>query len=955
MDIKNLLQNILDIAYDKYINLIKVYSQTDFNVTINNLKEKDETDFEQDEDTIFPGLIVNATTYEDSADTYIINFYMLNADLSRTDVLTSIVDLVRSSQYDLSIKVIEKKDTKLTNINCYNNTHEIFVNSASMKLKIVHKSCTCTTNTKPRLVTSVNGQTGDVFLPDYKGAVTSVNGQVGDVDIFIPTKTSDLVNDSDFATNEETDAKLETKQDNLIYYKEFTDEAYAHVQIPNGGQVIVDSNKAQVSYGPKGVIINDAGVMIFDRWLQDSIAGKNWTTNLIDETFYVIDSSIKNIEEILEGKQEKIDGFYQDGMVTELKPNDTLPFGGKLVVATMGAALEYEDNEETIHSIRVLNNGAFYDNKEIALKDDIVDAYTKAETNKLLNDSSVYNAGKYATIDSLNTFITEQHNVDESQNTAIDGITTDLSNLETTVTGLADDVLDISTKVKTLDSSYLDLHLTNIDDLGKQAIKDIVGAGDAYTKEETDNLFTDSSVYNNNKFVTKVNGVFNNCKDSGVSFVTSYTDTDSFKLNTGKYWKQNATTNDPYALTFTKIDNGQRNNGTYVFTRGNIYANSAGFLTNDINDSRLVKYPELKTLSDKVDDLQLFKFPNVTIFGEPTIQNGQVSDFSAESYLQFPFLVDFRNQAFEIHMCFTTGDNVNTQENIFDSVDGLAFAVRNGHFVVAMSSNGTAWDMGEHVGSYTVLPNTTYYVKFTWNKLQYKLEYSTNKEQYTTDIQVTDTRSLYAKQIIIGKSVDNTHIFGGSINLNNCYLYIMGNLVWSGMDDAGLATRLATDLSNVDEAGKEKIKEIAGGGDKLNHYKEYTIGTPEDGTVVETAKIYDTEESIENFFMGYMKEKYYEEGEETESMRYFMLQDVNEETGATSIGVFNSEGIQLVNNIDGDSTGVNIYEGEVDILALNDIVLNPRDGKVKIGEDEVATKTYVDSKIGDINTILETI
>lgn len=620
MDIKNLLQNILDIAYDKYINLIKVYSQTDFNVTINNLKEKDETDFEQDEDTIFPGLIVNATMYEDSADTYIINFYMLNADLSRTDVLTSIVDLVRSSQYDLSIKVIEKKDTKLTNINCYNNTHEIFVNSASMKLKIVHKSCTCTTNTKPRLVTSVNGQTGDVFLPDYKGAVTSVNGQVGDVDIFIPTKTSDLVNDSDFATNEETDAKLETKQDNLIYYKEFTDEAYAHVQIPNGGQVIVDGNKAQVSYGPKGVIINDADVMIFDRQLQDSIAGKNWTTNLIDEKLYVIDSSIKNIEEILEGKQEKIDGFYQDGMVTELKPNDTLPVGGKLVVSTMGAALEYEDNEEIKHSIRVLNNGAFYDNKEIALKDDIVDAYTKEETNKLLTDSSVYNAGKYATIDSLNTFITEQHNVDESQNTAIDGITTDLSNLETTVTGLADDVLDISTKVSTLDSSYLDLHLTNIDDLGKQTIKDIVGAGD-----------------------------------------------------------------------------------------------------------------------------------------------------------------------------------------------------------------------------------------------------------------------------------------------------------------------------------------------KLNHYKEYSIGTPEDGMVVETAKIYDTEESIENFFMGYQKEKYYEEGEEIDTKRFLTLQDVNEETGAKSTVLVNRDFIQIVNNIDNKGSGIAVIGGEVYIGAENDIVLHPIHGKVKIGEDEVATETYVDSKIGDINTILETI
>lgn len=46
-------------------------------------------------------------------------------------------------------------------------------------------------------VSSFNGQTGDVY---YTAPVTSVNGQTGDVALSIPTKTSDLTNDSGFLT-----------------------------------------------------------------------------------------------------------------------------------------------------------------------------------------------------------------------------------------------------------------------------------------------------------------------------------------------------------------------------------------------------------------------------------------------------------------------------------------------------------------------------------------------------------------------------------------------------------------------------------------------------------------------------------------------------------------------------------------------------------------------------------
>lgn len=232
---------------------------------------------------------------------------------------------------------------------------------------------------------------------------------------------------------------------------------------------------------------------------------------------------------------------------------------------------------------------------------------------------------------------------------------------------------------------------------------------------------------------------------------------------------------------------------------------------------------EVEAVKERVDEIEAYKFPNVTIFGTPQISNGQMSGFSNVNYAQFPFLVDFKGQRFEINMCFTTGENVTEQQNIIDSQFGLAMAVRNGKFVIAMSSNGTSWDMGEHVGIVSVSPMATYYVKLTWDGSAYDLLYSVDKKTYSTDIHYVDSKTLFPRRIVIGKGVDDTHIFGGSINLNYCSLSIVGHEVWAGMDDVGLATRLATDLSNIDDAGVEKVNEIVRGGGYITQETDPTV------------------------------------------------------------------------------------------------------------------------------------
>lgn len=241
---------------------------------------------------------------------------------------------------------------------------------------------------------------------------------------------------------------------------------------------------------------------------------------------------------------------------------------------------------------------------------------------------------------------------------------------------------------------------------------------------------------------------------------------------------------------------------------GNVNAELTGTMltiTNRDGQSRSVDTKGEK--GDKGDSITMF--PNVTIFGQPIIQESQISGFTAQNYVQFPFVVDFAGRYWQLDCSITTGADVSQQHNVFDSNFGLAFAFSGGKFVLAMSSNGTSWNLGATSGTHTILANTTYYIRISWDGATYKLAYSTDKESYIDDIVVASAESLYPRQIVIGKDLANLHIFNGSINMSDAHLSISGKIVWEGMDDAGLATRMAIDLSNIDAEGKQKLNEVA--------------------------------------------------------------------------------------------------------------------------------------------------
>lgn len=442
--------------------------------------------------------------------------------------------------------------------------------------------------------------------------------------------------------------------------------------------------------------------------------------------------------------------------------------------------------------------------------------YTKGETNSLLNNKQ--DKGDYAT----NTTVTDYYNE----------LTQDIDDLSTIVDSKAN-------QSDTYTKDEVDEKFTHV-------------TVDAYTKEETDTLLSakanQTSLNQTNNNVDALTGeveniageldskadkseiptiptnisYFNN--DSGYVDDTYHDNTKQDKLTAGENitiennvisasdglsevsWGEITGTLSNQTDLKTALDNKQNTITDLSTIRVNAQI-GAGLSTQVGDNTSNIAY-----LDEKVREIELFKFPNAVIIGEPNISNGQVSGFSTSNYLQFPFILDLHNQAFQIDFCFTTATNVTTQQNILDSNFGLALAIQNGKGVMAISSNGTSWDIGSSIGSITIQSNTTYYARLLWNRLQYKTQLSTDGVNYVDDMVIVDTRSPFPRTMFIGgcdqvETGHTPHPFLGTINMNKAYLSVMGNVIWQGMDDAGLATRADISLSNLDEIGQAKFDE----------------------------------------------------------------------------------------------------------------------------------------------------
>ena len=172
----------------------------------------------------------------------------------------------------------------------------------------------------------------------------------------------------------------------------------------------------------------------------------------------------------------------------------------------------------------------------------------------------------------------------------------------------------------------------------------------------------------------------------------------------------------------------------------------------------------------------------------PVLENtGLVSNFSTSNYLQLRNAFNPANNPWEVQVKFTTSSNVTTVQEILHSRKGtgssgrygIGLSIDNTHFNFFCSSDGSDW-LFDLYGTYTILTNTTYWVKIGWDGTEYYLEYSLNGETYTRDITNASTSGVYSPLtssfIGVWNNGSFTNAFGGSIDLSETYIKVDNSL-----------------------------------------------------------------------------------------------------------------------------------------------------------------------------------
>ena len=178
-----------------------------------------------------------------------------------------------------------------------------------------------------------------------------------------------------------------------------------------------------------------------------------------------------------------------------------------------------------------------------------------------------------------------------------------------------------------------------------------------------------------------------------------------------------------------------------------------------------------------------------SVFGTPIIDNGIVSNFSASNYYKFNEIFNPQNYTWEQFWKVETGDNVTSRQH-FTCIDannnndgkGVTLALQDSKLQFLISINN-AWYSTEY-SSLTVLPNTIYWIKMSYDGEKYQLNVSTDGEIFTLykEINISTPITINQKTDFIGIGWNYTSIWLGKIFLNDCYIKINGNMWWKGGD-----------------------------------------------------------------------------------------------------------------------------------------------------------------------------
>lgn len=198
------------------------------------------------------------------------------------------------------------------------------------------------------------------------------------------------------------------------------------------------------------------------------------------------------------------------------------------------------------------------------------------------------------------------------------------------------------------------------------------------------------------------------------------------------------------------------------------------------------------------------------IVGTPNIENGILSNLSTSNYIISDInALDMSVLPYELNFKFTTGNNVNAQQIMFEGEngfnDGLRMQIYQNHIRASLNVGGS-WIKNDP-GYVTIQPNTTYWYKVLVTESQYVCTISTDGIEYVSDMIFNTTSCPSPKKYIIGNGETSPML--GTIDLNETYILRNGKMYWKPLSE------METEY--------------------INSYKIYTVG--EKISVQETANI----------------------------------------------------------------------------------------------------------------------
>lgn len=165
-------------------------------------------------------------------------------------------------------------------------------------------------------------------------------------------------------------------------------------------------------------------------------------------------------------------------------------------------------------------------------------------------------------------------------------------------------------------------------------------------------------------------------------------------------------------------------------------------------------------------------------YGDLTISDNILSNFSTTNYALANTPFSPESLTWEMNFLVTTGDDVTTRQEICSNDNNFVeVQVEKSHFSLEINRSNVT------LGTYTVLPNTKYYVKLKYTGTQYILSYSLNGTSFTDDITMTSSVAYAGEPYIyLGKDFNNnSEPWLGTIDLSGCNIIVGENKIWEGI------------------------------------------------------------------------------------------------------------------------------------------------------------------------------